>query len=147
MILCHHQSVSWWGLRQFKSKSVKQPSRLMSCTQLVTSRPPRRFGTIPVDNFFTFMIHALPDLRVKPKVTRSPHLPETSVVKRWRPEGEIAEWAEKIDLLVRTVTDMTLRVLKWNPYIWRMSAPGVEFGMEGFNNLLKIHKINLCWRY
>lgn len=38
-----------------ETASLLEPSRLMFCTQLVTSRPPRLFGTIPVDNIFLFL--------------------------------------------------------------------------------------------
>lgn len=127
--------------------SLLEPSRLMSCTQLVTSRLPRPFGRVPVDNFFLFLTTRCQTY----KWSRETHVPLTFLKQGLLSDevqrGEIAEWAGKVDLLMRTVTDITLRIFKWNPYICRLLVPGVELRTGGFNNLLKIHKINLCWRY
>ena len=60
MIPCHHQGISWWGVKMdqveiSETASLLVPSRLMSCTQLVISQPPRHFGTIPIDIIFLFL--------------------------------------------------------------------------------------------
>jgi hypothetical protein len=66
MILCHHQGIPWCGVKTgqvevSETASLLEPSRLLSCKQLVPCWPPRHFGTIPVDDIFLYLTARYPN--------------------------------------------------------------------------------------
>jgi len=134
MIFCHHQGISWWGVKMGQvevgeTASLLEPSRLISCTQLVTSRPPRHFGIIPVDNPFLFLTTRCQTYKSNLESHDSLTFLKQGLLSGGSQRGKLQSEQRRLTCLCEPLE--TLWVFKWSPYIWGMPAPRIELGTGG----------------